>query len=139
MFKLLNNILNPTRQNLVDFGGLKSLFSFLYMGFLRRSFGTLRNIKKYFYILKYTLINLAANFCIWLTFFHSFIQFNWKLSEKLNKNEYFFKNKKIHWLQVSTVNYWEINHITSKCQMDFLEKTCRSKMDTKWTASLKLA
>ena len=29
------------------------------------------------------------------------------------------------------VNCWEINQVTSKCQMDFLQKTCKDKSKTK--------
>ena len=33
--------------------------------------------------------------------------------------------KKSHWLQVSRQNYWEINQVTSKCQIDFWAKLAK--------------
>ena len=28
-----------------------------------------------------------------------------------------------------SLNFWQINQVTSKCQMDFLDKTCRSETE----------
>ena len=41
----------------------------------------------------------------------------------------FLKKVKATGFKSLRINYWEIIQITSKCQMDFLVKTCRSKME----------
>ena len=45
---------------------------------------------------------------------------------------HFKKNKKSHWLQTIDylgLNYWDIDEVTPKSQIDFFDKTCRSKTE----------
>ena len=50
---------------------------------------------------------------------------------KLLYSYYYNKTRKATGFKSLRVNYWEINHVKSKCHMDFLDKTCkvRSKIE----------
>ena len=48
---------------------------------------------------------------------------NWSIIER-NQIKY---NKKNHCFKMSASKCWEINQVTSKCQTDFLGKSCKER------------
>ena len=47
------------------------------------------------------------------------------------------KDKKSHWFKSLRINCWKINQVISKCQMEFLVKTCKKGLHIRLSLGVK--